>query len=89
MSRQTLRNGLIISAASSVVAATAYSAEPAGQIDRAAFQAQLTPLSTDTRAQAADVGRALADTVLAVTHCVTLQSQLKLAAARDSQPERS
>ncbi|MDH3417870.1 MAG: hypothetical protein OEQ25_00195 [Gammaproteobacteria bacterium] len=71
MSRQTLPNGLIISAASSVLAATAYSAEPAGQIDRAAFQTELAPLSADTRAQAADVGRAVADRALAVTHCVT------------------
>ena len=89
MSRKTRRNSLIISAALALVAVNAYSDEPAEQIDRAALQAELAPLSVDTRAQAADVGRAIARKALSVTHCVTIQPQLTLAAARSAQADRS
>jgi len=89
MSRQTIRNSLIISAALTLAAATAYGAEPTERFDRAAFQAELNPLSMDARAQAANVGREVANRALSVTHCVTLQPHLKLAASRSAQPERS
>ena len=89
MSRHTRRNSLIISAAVALVAVNAYSAEPTGQIERAAFQAELAPLSVNTREEAADVGRAIADRALTITHCITIQPQLNLAAARRAQSDRS
>ena len=89
MSRKTRRNSLIVSAALALVGVNVYSAEPAGRIERAALQAELAPLAVDARAQAANVGRAIADRALAVTHCITIQPQLKLAAARSAQSDRS
>ncbi len=91
MSRETRRNCLIIIAASMLAAAAAGAdgAEPTGRIDRAEIQAELAPLSVDARALAANVGRALTDRALAVTHCITIRPQLKLAAARTVQTDRS
>ena len=85
MSRKTRRNSLIITAALALVAASAYADEPNGQFDRAALQAELAPLSVDTRAQAEDIGRAIAGKALTVTHCLTIQPKLQLAAARSAQ----
>ena len=89
MSRQTVRSSLIISVALTLVAATAYSAESTERFDRTAFQAELAPLSADARTQAAQVGVEIANRALAVTHCVTLQPQRKLAASRRAQAESS
>jgi hypothetical protein len=89
MSRQIRHNSLIIGAASTLIAATTYGAEPTGEIGHAALQAALAPLPVDTRAQAADVGRVVAGRALAVTHRITLQPQLKLAEASNPGPERS
>lgn len=89
MSRETRCKSLIISAALTLVTVNAYSAEPAGNIERAALQAELAPLSVDASEQAADVGRAIADKALAVTHCITIQPQLTLVAARSAQTDRS
>ena len=89
MSRKTRRNSLIISAVLTLVAVNAYGAEPTGQTERAALQADLAPLSIDARAQAAEVGRTIANKALKVTHCITIQPQLTLAAARSTQTDRS
>lgn len=89
MSRKQRRNSLIISAALALVAVNAYGDEPTEQIDRAALQADLAPLSVDAHAQAKDVGRAIASKALTVTHCITIQPRLTLAAARSAQTDRS
>ena len=89
MSRRTRRKTLILAAASALAGATALGEEPSGKPDRAALQAGLAPLSVDTRAQAADVGREIALRTLTVTHCVMLRAQEKIAAMRGEQRERS
>ena len=89
MSRKTRHESLIISAALALVTVTASGGEPAEQIERAALQSELAPLSVDTRAQAADVGRAIAKKALTVTHCITIKPQLTLAAARSARADRS
>ena len=89
MRRRTRNNTLIISAALGLAAATALGAEHAGSIDRAAFQAELAPLSADARARAANVGRGVVERALTVTHCIALRPVLKLAATRGAPAERS
>ena len=89
MNRQTRRNSSIIGTALTLAGVAAWGAEPTVHPDRAAFQAELARLSVDTHAQAADVGRVVAGRALAVTHCITLQPQPKLAAARGGRQERS
>jgi len=89
MSCQPVRNSLITSVALTLAAATAYGAEPTAPFDRATLQAELAPLSVDARTQAANVGREVADRALTVTHCVTLQPHLKLAASYSAKPERT
>ena len=89
MNRQVARKCLIIAAALTFSTVSAHGAEPDNGLDRAAFKAGLAPLSADVRARAAEVGREVANRALAITHCVTLQPRLKLAAERRAQVDRS
>ncbi len=89
MSRQTRHKSLIFGAVSALLAVTALGEEQPGKLDRAVLQAELAPLSVDTRTHAAHVGREIAARTLTVTHCVTLRPRANIAAARGEQTERS